>query len=693
MNKLRFNNPFHDLWVTEILDPNDYVRMFSPLLVSDAEELFSSGNVVIKGRQGSGKSMLLNLLETETRIAYEMSSTEYPVPVKQRTFISAGVQLTRESASLVATRADEISDEQRVPVIATIFADYLNTLLALDLLRNVNLVNTVQQSNEKILPEIRIQLDEKRNDLFVRDILAKDSWRGFVDMQCKTIVEIISSLENRLRSYRNFFNYNIDALPQKILESRSPAGLPLADLAAALRENEVVPANTLILLRIDQHEELFELERHSGLGQVFRQVINAALSKRDSRIAYRIGTRHYAWNEQIAAWGSNAPLEEMRDYSVINLDAILKRGEHAKGWKFPMFARDVVSKRLEASGYPQADSALETLFGRSIDPAEKAKKYAGKSAISIKCEIGWAKEWVVYLEELANSDPLEAKLGEAWLRQAKQIRGKVSQNNEYASALRKNYHVYKELHATTNAEIHEIFPWRASPWWVKERNEIALMQIAAERQQALIWSGERQMIDLAGHNILAFMTLCKAVWSTWQRRNPGAADIQHVLPSFSIDDQVIGVAEASHLWFKKIQVGLEADQRSRFVSALGRWFRKRLIIDKAMSNPGHSGFSLVEEELRSNRLLVQIIKSCRDHGDLLESHHTTKNKDQIQRLKWYLHPLLCPIFRIPHIRTKEPIYTTVAELQSIYDAQKRRGVTADELAHPEDDVQMGLPGI
>ena len=37
-------------------------------------------------------------------------------------------------------------------------------------------------------------------------------------------------------------------------------------------------------LKIDQHEELFELERETGLGDVFRQMINKALATKGSKL-------------------------------------------------------------------------------------------------------------------------------------------------------------------------------------------------------------------------------------------------------------------------------------------------------------------------------------------------------------------------------------------------------------------------
>lgn len=35
----RHDNPFHDLWLTEILNPTEFVNMFSPHIVKHAAEL------------------------------------------------------------------------------------------------------------------------------------------------------------------------------------------------------------------------------------------------------------------------------------------------------------------------------------------------------------------------------------------------------------------------------------------------------------------------------------------------------------------------------------------------------------------------------------------------------------------------------------------------------------------------------
>ena len=56
-------NPFFELYVGDRLSSSEFVNIFSPFLVEHAEALFLPGNVVVKGVQGSGKSMLLKLVK------------------------------------------------------------------------------------------------------------------------------------------------------------------------------------------------------------------------------------------------------------------------------------------------------------------------------------------------------------------------------------------------------------------------------------------------------------------------------------------------------------------------------------------------------------------------------------------------------------------------------------------------------
>ncbi|MFT3869806.1 MAG: hypothetical protein QM715_15255 [Nibricoccus sp.] len=86
-----------------------------------------------------------------------------------------------------------------------------------------------------------------------------------------------------------------------------------------------------------------------------------------------------------------------------------------------------------------------------------------------------------------------------------------------------------------------------------------------------------------------------------------------------------------------------------------------------MSYPGANGFSLRRDELeaRSNREIWRFLIEAVGYGDLVSTPHTTKNKRGEQRIKFYLNPVLSPIFQIPAAHTKEPLYWHIDKLLEI----------------------------
>jgi len=92
------SNPFNELYVSETVGPGAFVQIFSAKLLHNASALYLPGNVVLKGMQGSGKSMLLTLLKPEVRVAYAEARSKFPLSGAQSRFISAGINLTRSGA-------------------------------------------------------------------------------------------------------------------------------------------------------------------------------------------------------------------------------------------------------------------------------------------------------------------------------------------------------------------------------------------------------------------------------------------------------------------------------------------------------------------------------------------------------------------------------------------------------------------
>src|SRR5688500_14483501 len=92
-------NPFHELYVTESIGSDAFVRLYSDKLVNHTTALFKPGNVILKGLPGTGKSMMLNLLKPSIRLAYKKSGVSFPVPSRFSKFIGAGINLIRSSVS------------------------------------------------------------------------------------------------------------------------------------------------------------------------------------------------------------------------------------------------------------------------------------------------------------------------------------------------------------------------------------------------------------------------------------------------------------------------------------------------------------------------------------------------------------------------------------------------------------------
>lgn len=533
--------------------------------------------------------------------------------------------------------------------VAAVFSDYVNYLLAVDLIDNVLQLGEAQLQDGVLLDEIRVDLSEESIGRFISRLLKSEHWFGYLD-GCRDIEDVLSRCKHRIISYTKYFNYNSD-LDADIKRSMTEMGQPTAVLAECLRVSGILPSETSVFLRLDQHEELYVLERLSGYGEIFRQVINRALAMRDSRVSYRIGTRHYAWDDRIKVWGSGASLENLRDYHALDIDEYFRRPESKSVvWKFPGFAEDVFRRRLQAAGmsldHVAPGASIDYVFGETPLPTVRARRYASSSPVRLKFESHWHASWKDLLSSLWATDPLSARLGEAFLRQRNQVRLGIA---------------FKPVSV-------EGLPWEAASkkWWRKERLEVAAMQIASDCNQSLIWGGSRQIVELAGWNILPFMTICKTIWGAWLRNESCSADQLAVLPKIPLAEQTVGILEASKIWFEKLQEGVYGDRRKRLISNLGAWFSIKLKGDRALSYPGSNGFSLRRDEMDLDLEITSLIKECRDQGDLLQSDHTTKLSDGKSRLKWYLNPILAPFFKITQNRTKEPIYTGVSELSSIY---------------------------
>jgi hypothetical protein len=634
-------NPFHELYVTETASPAEFVKLFSPLPVKHALMLFQQGNVVLKGTQGSGKSMLLSLLKPEIRKAFCEHRIDYPVQSKSTNFIGAGINLIRCGALDIGQRPisdDPAKEEHSYPLY---FSDFFNYWIVRDLLGSLEYIADRSETFNRIV-------NRKKLDKFAAQLAGEACWFGYLK-KVQAFYDLVSRIDKRIRTYRLFNQYNIKRMPSEIERTKTGIGEPISRAAQCLLRSGVIKEGTQVYVRVDQYETLMRSpELRPNLGKYYRQIINKALSTRDPNISYRIGTRSYAWEEDVTVYGTSLKLEKERDYREIDLDEALRRKEDTRTWKLPDFATDVFKRRLQNSGFEiKTDKPLIEVFGKSPHPKALAMKYSRDTAPgrALRIDIGWPKEWRDILGDLYEENRISAMLAQAWARQKGGNGKKVSR-----------------LASSPPQKPH---PWER-PYWKKERIRQALMQLASNCGQRLIWQGEESILSLSMGSILVFISICQHIWDTFLRSQRGLPKEQKRNP---INDgieggvQSVAIHTASEYWYKKITEQPGGNDRQRFIDYIGRSFQKKLLEDRAMSYPGHNGFSLLKEELDDDKEVARFLGDAVDCGDLFSFPHTTKTKDRRQRIKWYLNPVLSPYFRIPETHIKEPIYTNTKRVR------------------------------
>lgn len=630
------SNPFQELYVSDDPDPTAYVRLFSDVPVRNAQILFRPGNVVVKGLQGSGKSMLLNLFRPKIRVAYHRENETFPVPEGLSRYIGAGINLRRSGAldigqlPLVAEGND---DEALYPLY---FADFLNYYIVKDILASLCIVRDHADVFSNIVNGAHL-------DAFAAAFGADDCWFGALD-GCENFASLCDGINERVMAYRKLHQRN-SSLPSSVHRTKTEIGEPIAKAADYLKQSGAVGDDVSFFIRIDEvdrllHEDIID----SQLGLDYRRIINKALGKRDQRVSYRIGTRPYGWGDDLQCFGTGSRLEDLRDYRMFDIDRTVRRLENRKTWSFPEFAKDVLRRRLDVAGYKTKGSKnfVRKLYGPRQDACAAAKRYAGNSSADriLHMDENWSQSWRELLLPLFQENPLEAMLASAWAHQGVK---KGTPSKRLA------------------AEPPEERPWER-PYWRKEHVRQCLLQIAARTGQRLEWSGGDSIIALCGGNITVFLSVCHEVWEAHLRHNRHKPESERTDPVTGPDPiapsvQASGVHAASTDWYNKIAELPGGHDRQRFVKVLGNQFRVWLRDDPAMSYPGWSGFSIEEERIPKDKLdVLFLLRQAADYGSLYAHVHISRHKRGGIRTKWYLSPILSPYFQIPESHVKEPRY-------------------------------------
>ncbi len=662
-------NPFQQLYFSDdTQSENNFVELFSDEVLQTAiHPVFQGGNVILSGTQGCGKTMILNLLRPETRIAYwhRERAEDFPVNPTMRNFVSAGINLTRSRITdIVQTtlgRGDE-ADNRELPLY---FADFFNYLVVHDLLKSIATIGNHPQVFESLVNISKL-------NHFVELLALQDCWFGSLT-KTRSIEELNAKISRRIDIYRAWVNGNIAELDLGIGRTKTNIGEPIARAAECLRECGVIDSNTPVLIRVDQIEEMHRAftERQRGLLLSFRKMLNRVFAARDARVHYRAGSRRYGWDnpEFLGIWGSEARLELRRDYHLIDMDEeLFARGE-LKNSVFERFAIDAFQKRVSyyfSLGASELKANLaKSVFGSNPKPTDRIGQLSEAAtdaqidralALDSSLDQGeWSDEWRDFLRSLYRSGHegmLDAALSAAWGRQTGGAHSKVQRRS---------------------SPPPNDSPWKSKTWWRKERLDQAILQLTSRNQQRVTWWGYKDICSLSGGNISVFLHICHRVWDGFLKNESSLPSDQRtdILMGKSIDRNIqsAGVLLASNEWFKKLLEEPGGNSRQAFVEQLGLRLNSNMMNDLSMSYPGGNGISLplskfMEQSEEVSRVR-NFVREAVGFGALFESEHSSKSKQGGRRIKFYLNPILCPRFQLPEARTKEPYYWSIEELTDL----------------------------
>ena len=656
-----YANPFQELYLTEALeDPELYLSWFSPtVLTGDADALFRVGNIVLSGANGAGKTMLLRLFSPDVQAAYLRLHPKGGDQAVSRRVLGIGINFVHAGFSSLGSRTLNKDAHEDLQVWSLLLGDLINYYLIEQLIKALKFLQT--DKGQPLAKFLEASVKNDKLDEFARHLATLGCWFGYLD-GVGSLDDLTSLVQRRLRCIRSFVNWNSDRLPSDILKTKTVIGEPLTQARRVIDDLRVLPKDVPLSVTIDQYETLLHIDygntSERSVGRSFCRVVNTFLSRRDPSVSYKIGVRPYSWGRELRIFGSDATLELGRDYQNINLDEILRRQENRSAWIFPDFAGDVAARRLGAALKGNVSNyrnwLQETL--ESLEANDEIQKYTRNRKKPLVPRLGkWPPKWRQALQRKYEADPFSALLMEVWMLQEIDRSGALPDPpDDDAKA-----------------------PWNRE-YWRKERKNALLTQIASACSQRKLYAGWQTLLTLSGGNILVFLSLCREMWDLSQRSDAnGRKDGM----KFSAELQSQAVWSVATSWVRKQEEFPGGAERRRFITRLGIAMRKSLVADKKLSYPGHIGFSLTEEELKSPRgsRVEGFLDSAADYGALLKARHTTKERDRKPRFKWYLFPVLSPYFDIPIARTKEPYYATVEDVESwlssnepIQFARKRR---------------------
>src|ERR1035441_9427669 len=260
---MSLSNPFSLGLTTELLEkPSFYKQAFSErILVGETLAVLQPVNVIVTGPQGSGKSMILNLLRYPILNEFLNEDSQLPPYLEGATpFLGIAVNLTRIGFSAFGKRSISKAVYGRLDnrVEIDCAADFLTHFLFFRFL----LALSFCYSDPGARLRKWLGLPEECPRALAPSLAQWGRWAGFFH-GCNTLEDLITHCEDRLNAWRSYLAGGREGFPREVIETLTPMEDALHMMGDSLRRLD--PSQRISLyVTIDQYEELIGLNAHHG---------------------------------------------------------------------------------------------------------------------------------------------------------------------------------------------------------------------------------------------------------------------------------------------------------------------------------------------------------------------------------------------------------------------------------------------
>jgi len=434
----------------------------------------------------------------------------------------------------------------------------------------------------------------------------------------KSHEQMAESIEQCLAELRAYIN-NPDRIQSPYLIQDN---VLMKLLVEQLIDTKTFPINCYFIVLIDEYENFHEYQQ---------RIVNTRVKqvKNSDRVTYKLLARNGGMHtyETLA---TNQFIEETHDFRSYHLD------EGVDFSQFKVHVAKIIEKHLAGSRYfRERDCVTAVNLFASLSAEDEALSIAEKRGNQPLCE--WLKKHhsdkntallLNWMEQESNL--LRQAVAVVLLNQGKPIEKIVAEFNNDGKTAKDWYHNYHR------GALH----WLCSLYKNRKR-----------------YAGFDQIVGIAGNNTRVALDLCYTIIENWL-----ATDEHKCLP-INVEIQNTAIHAQSETYFRALCERRNDDENyHRFVERLGRLFE---IIHKGprQGEPEINHFVIEGElDLASEKSL----KLCRNEA-VLRWLPGNKQKDKVdlQRDAWQLHPRYTPHFNISW-RRKKMLKLTAKELAILF---------------------------